>query len=448
MPLGPANEIKDLPSSIRAYSEIETLDDFTRVVDPSLYRALPDDWQVGVSDVVNSRDAIAAGRYRAVNMAGAAAISALTNAFAGKAFPFVFAGDGARLVVPPDDAEVAREALAKSARWARSRLALELRVGMTSVRAVREAGHDVKVARYAASPHADYAMFSGGDGVEWVEESLKAGSFTIQPAPAGAMPDLTGLSCQWGPISSQNGVILSMIVKPASDHDPGHFAALIEDLLAILERSSRLNPVPEDGPRVSWPSERLRLQARTTETESGSTLINRLRTTLHAAIAWALFRTNLRLGDFDPARYRRQMAVNTDYRKYDDGLMMTIDCTEAAASEMERRLQAAHRRGIVNFGLHRQDTAVMTCVAPSILSDDHLHFLDGGDGGYAKAAEQLDRASQLDFAHFCECSASFWRSCVGREDGFVGDVLEGIVERENDAAERCGIGPSITMRPV
>ena len=35
----------------------------------------------------------------------------------------------------------------------------------------------------------------------------------------------------------------------------------------------------------------------------------------------------------------------------------------------------------------------MTCVASSIFSDDHLHFLDGGDGGYSRAADQLDRAS-------------------------------------------------------
>ena len=86
------------------------------------------------------------------------------------------------------------------------------------------------------------------------------------------------------------------------------------------------------------------------------------------------------------------MAVNTDYRKYDDGLMMTIDCTEAAASEIERRLEAAREHGIADYGLHRQDTAVMTCVASSIFSDDHLHFLDGGDGGYSRAADQLDRA--------------------------------------------------------
>ena len=381
----------ELSRSVHLYRDIETFDDFTQVVDPSIYRALPDDWQVGVSDVVGSRDAIAAGNYRAVNMAGAATISALTNAFAGKAFPFVFAGDGARLVVPPDDAEIARDAMAKTARWARSSLDLDLRVGMTSVRNVREAGHDVKVARFAASPHADYAMFSGG-GVEWVEDRLKAGSFTIEPAPPGAMPDLTGLSCQWGPISSRNGVILSMIVKPTSGDDPARFADLIRDLLAILERSSRLNPVPENGPQVTWPSERLRLQARTTDTDAGPTFMNRLRTTVHAAIAWILFRTNLRVAGFDPAQYRRQMAVNTDYRKYDDGLMMTIDCSEAAASEIERRLEAAREHGIADYGLHRQDTAVMTCVASSIFSDDHLHFLDGGEGGYSRAAEQLDRA--------------------------------------------------------
>ena len=262
---------------------------------------------------------------------------------------------------------------------------------MTSVRAVRQAGHDVKVARYAASAHADYAMFSGG-GVEWVEECLKTGSFTIEPAPPGAMPDLTGLSCQWGPISSQYGVILSMIVKPALDDGSGRFAELIEDLLAILERSSRLNPVPEDGPRVSWPSERLRLQARTTETDTGSTLINRPAHDASCSNRLGSISNQSARRRLRSARYRRQMAVNTDYRKYDDGLMMTIDCTEAAASEIERRLQAARGRGIADYGLHRQETAVMTCVAPSVLSDDHLHFLDGGDGGYAKAAEQLDRA--------------------------------------------------------
>ena len=56
--------------------------------------------------------------------------------------------------------------------------------------------------------------------------------------------------------------------------------------------------------------------------------------------------------------------------------------------------------------------------------------------------------SQLDFAHFRWRGSSPWRSGPGPEDGFIGNELEGVVEGENDAAEWCGVGPSITMRPV
>ncbi len=379
--------------TVCVYGDVDTFDDFSRVVDPSIYRSLTDDWQIGVSDVVRSRDAIAAGRYRSVNMAGAAVISALTNAFAGRAFPFTFAGDGARFAVPPEDVDVAREAMAKTASWAKTRLDLDLRVGLAPVRDVRNAGYDVQVARYAPSPHADYAMFSGG-GIEWVEEQLKAGRFTIEPAPPNAMPDLTGLSCQWGPIASRQGVILSMIVRPAAGVPPVAFAALITDVFAVLSSANNINPVPDDGPHVTWPSDRLRLQAKTMDSGAGSNFVNYVQTVVRAAIAWILFRTNLRMPGFDPMHYRRQMAVNTDYRKYDDGLMMTVDCAEDTAGEIERHLKIARKEGIADYGLHRQATAVMTCVAPSVLSDDHLHFLDGGEGGYTRAAQHMHRAAQ------------------------------------------------------
>jgi hypothetical protein len=32
---------------------------------------------------------------------------------------------------------------------------------------------------------------------------------------------------------------------------------------------------------------------------------------------------------------------------------------------------------------------LITCLVPSVLQDDHLHFLDGAGGGYALAAKGL-----------------------------------------------------------
>ena len=31
----------------------------------------------------------------------------------------------------------------------------------------------------------------------------------------------------------------------------------------------------------------------------------------------------------------------------------------------------------------------MTCIVPSITQDDHIHFIDGAAGGYARAVAQL-----------------------------------------------------------
>ena len=77
------------------------LEQFSQVADPSRYIPLPDDWHIGVSDVVNSTSTIEAGRYKAVNVAGAATISAVANALDGDLSLFVFGADGGRFAVSP-----------------------------------------------------------------------------------------------------------------------------------------------------------------------------------------------------------------------------------------------------------------------------------------------------------------------------------------------------------
>src|SRR5215203_4876032 len=105
------------PGTDNFYSSIAVFRGFSSLMDPTLYSQLPDDWVIGVADIVESTKAIAAQRYKAVNMAGAAAIAAVTNALEGREFPFVFGGDGASFAVAPSDAAAAQEALAATAVW-------------------------------------------------------------------------------------------------------------------------------------------------------------------------------------------------------------------------------------------------------------------------------------------------------------------------------------------
>jgi Protein of unknown function (DUF3095) len=369
------------------YGSIPVFRGFASLMDPALYSPLPDDWSIGVADIVESTKAIAEARYKTVNMAGAAVIASVTNALEGREFPFVFGGDGASFAVSPDDLEATREALAATAIWVKEDLDLVMRVALVPVAAIRAQGLDVRVARFGPSANLSYAMFSGG-GLGWAEAAMKRGEFAVPIAPSGTHPDLTGLSCQFEEIPSARGVILSVMVVPAQGADANAFRKLIEDIIVLVERSPDAGrPVPSNGPPLRWPPAGAELRARAER--GGSLLMRRVIVHAVALYVYLIFRLGISIAGFVPKTYVKQLVENSDFRKYDDGLRMILDCTLELERTLTERLAAAASKGIARYGLHRQDAAMMTCFTPSALRSDHVHFIDGARGGYASAATAL-----------------------------------------------------------
>ena len=377
-----------MPDAAEFYARLPIFAGFANIMDPARYQPLPDDWLIGLTDVVSSTQAIADGRYKAVNTAGASVIAAVTNALQGRTFPFVFGGDGASFAVPGRDRELARAALAATAAWTRDDLGLDLRAALVPVSAVKGQGLHVSVARFAPSTNVSFAMFMGG-GLAWAERAMKAGQFSVPPAPPGTRPDLSGLSCRWNDIPATRGLILSLVVAPMTHGDPA-FRKLVEDLLAELESSSEVTrPVPDDAPGVGWPPPGLDLEAHASRQRGESFFVRRIKVLLGTLLAFIVMKLGIRLGGFDPAVYRRQVVENSDFRKFDDTLRMTLDCTPALADRIESRLARARAAQIARFGVHRQPAAIMTCIVPSIADGNHVHFVDGAAGGYALAAKML-----------------------------------------------------------
>src|SRR2546430_6810872 len=89
------------PGSDPFYSGIPVFRGFSSLMDPALYSSLPDDWSIGVADIVESTTAIAQARYKAVNMAGAAPFAALPPTLGWRAAALPFCGGGARLFGSP-----------------------------------------------------------------------------------------------------------------------------------------------------------------------------------------------------------------------------------------------------------------------------------------------------------------------------------------------------------
>jgi hypothetical protein len=369
------------------YGAIPVFRGFGSLMDPAMYAPLPDDWSVGVADIVESTKAIANQRYKAVNMAGAAVIAAVTNALDGREFPFVFGGDGASFAVSPADLSRARDALAATATWVGEGLDLVMRVALVPVRDIRAHGLDVRVARFGPSSNLSYAMFSGG-GLGWADAAMKRGEFVVPEAEAGTQPDLSGLSCRFEEIPSTRGLILSVLVVPASGADPLAFREVIEDIIRLVEQSPDAGrPVPPGGPPLRWPPAGLEYEARAAR---GGPLFKR-RTVVLAFTLWVyvVMRFGIKVGKFAPKDYVQQVVENSDFRKYDDGLRMILDCTLELERALAELLAKAASERIVRYGLHGQDAAMMTCFTPSVMRSDHVHFIDGARGGYASAATAL-----------------------------------------------------------
>ena len=373
------------------YASLPVFSNFADAVRLESYRPLPDDWVAGFSDVVDSTKAVAEGRYKAVNMVGAGVIAAVANALGRRPFPFVFGGDGASFAAAASDAPAAADALAGMAAFSREEFQLDLRVAMVPMREIRANGRDVKVARYAASEHCVYAMFAGG-GLSWLEERAKRGDYALPPAQPDARPDLSGLSCRWGVAPARHGLVLSAIVAPSGE-DP-RFSLLVEDIVKMtLGAAQGGRPIDVDMLGVKAPGQAIALEAAAMRASGASNARARLTTTASYALGFTFLlgvlfpRFKLKLGGFDAARYAADVVANADFRKFDDGLRMTIDCTPAFADALEARLIAADE--FANWGLCRQKSAQLTCLVPSVHERDHLHFVDGAEGGYAMAATAL-----------------------------------------------------------
>lgn len=369
------------------YQSVAVFRGFRSLMDPSLYAPLPDDWSIGVADIVDSTRAIAEQRYKSVNMAGAAVIAAVTNPLEGREFPFVFGGDGAGFAVAPADLAATRDALAATAAWVRDELGLSMRIALVPVAAIRANGLEVRVARFAPSPHVSYAMFAGG-GLGWAEAAMKRGEFSIPAAPPGTAPDLSGLSCRFEEMPARRGVILSVLIVPTVQADGAAYRSLIEDIVTMVERSPEAGrPVPHEGPRLRWPPQGFDLEVRAKQ--SGPLTLRRAGLLVRTLFSYLTIRLGITVRGFVPRRYLSELVENSDFRKYDDGLRMVVDCAPELADALEQKLATAAAAGVARYGVSRQQSAMVTCFTPSVARSDHVHFIDGAGGGYASAALAL-----------------------------------------------------------
>ena len=104
--------------------------------------------------------------------------------------------------------------------------------------------------------------------------------------------------------------------------------------------------------------------------------------------------SSARLGSFSADSYLDDVILNTDYRKFDDTLRLVLDLSAEQVGALRFHLDAEQGAGRLDYGMNVSRSALMTCLVFNLERAGHIHFVDGSDGGFARAA--LDLKARLE----------------------------------------------------
>ena len=376
------------------YHSLKPFNEFSGISEDKMYQTIPIDWTLVITDILGSTNAIKEGRYKEVNLIGAATISCFVNLIGTHDLPFVFGGDGATLLVPNAVLPSLIDELLKLKRLAQKQFHLDLRIGYVEISALKALGQEFKIAKYELSPGNFLAQFKGG-ALSFAENLIKLKDPRIQllEVPEGATDvHLKGLSCRLKPLKSVHGEILTLLCKPLSGENSGAvIQEVLNKLVAVLNNDLN-TATPVNTENLSWPIPATHNDYETQlNTKALPYFLAWITTFLYASISNLSLKYGFRIGNFIPAKYKEELKLNSDFKKFDETLRMVLDCSPQQIEQIQTVLEDLRKQNLISYGMHISKEALMTCVVLSPTTNKHIHFIDGSDGGYTMAAIQMKK---------------------------------------------------------
>ncbi len=380
------------------YKNLKSFSNFDLLSTDRIYTEVPNDWFVVICDVEKSTQHISLGKYRDVNTIGAGAIVVVQSVMPSDELAFVFGGDGASFLIAPSQIDEIKKKLAQYKLFCIKQFDIELRVGVVSVQEIKSSGSKLEVAKFDGASGKCTAFIRGG-GLAWAEYTIKSSprKYSIKAAQEISGLALNSLSCRWQPLASQRGQMLSLLVQPRLFDSTKIFENLLLEFKKIFGGDLDIaNPVSQKSFRYQGFFASIRKEWRLIENKFSMQALGRLTQIL--VCQWA-FRFGLPV-PFDAKAYINGLSNHSDYRKYDDTLRLVLDCSKNEIVAVETLLHVLYERGEIFYGTFVSSHALMTCLVENLNQGGHIHLIDGSDGGYSVAAQNLAKQRQLQLPNF------------------------------------------------
>lgn len=371
---------KELPSIKRSIANLLT--------DRSQFKSVPKHWHVIITDIRNSTAAVDRGDHQLVNLLATGSIIAVLNIAQkfGTEIPFFFGGDGATLLVPNLLLDPCLSALSEHQRNARVNFDFDLRVGHVPISSIDHHLFDIKIAKLTLTKFLAIPIVLG-KGLAFAETQVKARENQIDlHLTESSTLDLTGMECRWDKIQPPKnpGEVVALLVDVAdSDRQPKVFAEVLTSIEDIYGPIQTRNPISRD---------RLRIKASLSNIKREMKAKIGKMDLLYLLKNWIFtFVGKLYYGKTkETRRYLDSLVQLSDTLTIDGRINTVISGSTRQRERLIKRLERLETAGDLIFGWFASPESVMSCYVRN-RTDQHIHFVDGSEGGYTQAAKMLKK---------------------------------------------------------
>jgi len=355
------------------------------LVKNKLFKEIPADWHVIITDIKSSTAAVNAGLHENVNLIATGSIVAVLNiAFkANITVPFFFGGDGATFIIPPGIVDEVMKSLLKYKANTRENFNLDLRVGIIPVDEIYARNHSLRISRFSSSETFSIPVVLG-DGLAYAEKMIKGDDYLLSGHDTtNDEIDLSGMQCRWDkiePPENSEEIVTLIVIAQNCQQQAEVFSKVIRQLDQIYGTPEKRQPIS-----VS------KLIFRTSFNSLGKEMKHRLgkikffeliKSWFINIYGYIYFRTE------SGKNYLKQLVAMSDTLVMDGRINTVITGTAQQRLALQKALDALEYKHEILYALYVSGQSVMSCYVRD-LEDDHIHFVDGAEGGYTQAAGVL-----------------------------------------------------------
>jgi len=350
------------------------------------FHPLPEDWHIVVTDIRNSTQAVRSGLHREVNLIATGSIIAALNI--GRthnlSIPFFFGGDGATLLLPDSLLSPVLQALHTHSQNVYRNYELALRVGSVRTSTVYENGAEIRIAKTCLGKHFPIPVVLG-NGLKYAEKVVKGDAEPpLNQETDPSQLDLQGMECRWNLIKPPRDtyeVVCLLINVPDQELHATVFEKILTTIDAIYGPQPERNPITIPQLQLTTDPQQI---VRETQVKLGrfqwSYLITQYLITYFGGLYFRIYPQG--------KSYLQDLVELSDVLVLDGSINTVITGTRQQREKLTKVLEQLEQHRQILFGIHISKESVMSCYVRD-RNNDHIHFVDGSQGGYTQAAMML-----------------------------------------------------------